>query len=122
MMLGQIRSYGGTSARSYGGTSCTTIERSKVVHVDLWTNMKQHSRQSDTMTEVELIDAHVSVQQCKRAIDALHAYATKLEEKRAETELLPGREQHIWLQITVKTMHPEQKLKPFRMYVCLSPR
>lgn len=64
-----------------------------------------------------VIDERVSVKQCKRAIDALHAYATKLEKKRAETELLPGKEQHIWLQITVKTMHPEHKLKPFRMYV-----
>lgn len=73
------------------------------------------------MAKPELIDAQVSVQQCKRAIDALHAYATKLEKQRAETELLPGREQHIWLQITVKTMHPERKLKPFRMYVPLSP-
>lgn len=64
-----------------------------------------------------LVDGHVSAKQCKRAIDALHAYAIKLENKRAETELLPGKEQHIWLQITVKTMHPEHKLKPFRMYV-----
>ena len=69
------------------------------------------------MAKSELVDAHVSVKQCKRAIDALHGYATKLEKKRAETELLPGREQHIWLQITVKTMHPERKLTPFRMYV-----
>ena len=73
------------------------------------------------MAKSELIDSHVSVKQCKRAIDALHGYATKLEKKRAETELLPGREQHIWLQITVKTMHPEQKLKPYRMYVVRSP-
>ncbi|KAI9569092.1 ribosomal protein L1p/L10e family-domain-containing protein [Boletus coccyginus] len=73
----------------------------------------------------ELLDARVSVKQCKRAIDALHAYATKLEKDRAETELLPGKEQHIWLQIAVKTMHPEQKLKPFRIplkYPLVDPR
>lgn len=65
----------------------------------------------------QLVDGRVSVKQCKRAIEALHAYAIKLEEKRAETELLPGKPQHIWLQIATKTMHPERKLKPFRMYV-----
>ncbi|KAF8436927.1 ribosomal protein L1p/L10e family-domain-containing protein [Boletus edulis BED1] len=67
------------------------------------------------MSKSELVDGHVSITQCKRAIDALHAYATQLEKKRAETELLPGKEQHIWLQITVKTMHPERKLTPFRI-------
>ena len=73
------------------------------------------------MSKSELVDGHVSVKQCKRAVDALHAYATKLEEKRAETELLPDKEQHIWLQIAVKTMHPERKFKPFRMYVVCHP-
>ncbi|KAG6379094.1 ribosomal protein L1p/L10e family-domain-containing protein [Boletus reticuloceps] len=72
-------------------------------------------RMHDAMSESELVDGHVSITQCKRAIDALHAYATQLERKRAETELLPGKEQHIWLQITVKTMHPERKLTPFRI-------
>jgi ribosome biogenesis protein UTP30 len=69
------------------------------------------------MAKTELIDSHVSIKQCKRAIEALHAYATKLEKKRAETELLPSNDQHIWLQIAVKTMQPEQKLKPVRMCV-----
>ncbi|KAG9318291.1 ribosomal protein L1p/L10e family-domain-containing protein [Chiua virens] len=57
------------------------------------------------MAKSELIDEH----------RPSTAYATKQEKERAETELLPGREQHIWLQITVKTMHPERKLKPFRI-------
>ncbi|KAF8843260.1 ribosomal protein L1 [Paxillus ammoniavirescens] len=77
------------------------------------------------MAKTELIDSHVSVKQCKRAIEALHAYATKLEKKRAETELLPSNDQHIWLQIAVKTMQPEQKLKPVKIpikYPLVDPR
>ncbi|KIK98978.1 hypothetical protein PAXRUDRAFT_823259 [Paxillus rubicundulus Ve08.2h10] len=77
------------------------------------------------MAKTELIDSHVSVTQCKRAIEALHAYATKLEKKRAETELLPSNDQHIWLQIAVKTMQPEQKLKPIKIpikYPLVDPR
>ncbi|KAF9221528.1 ribosomal protein L1 [Gyrodon lividus] len=77
------------------------------------------------MAKTELIDSHVSVKQCKRAIEALHAYAAKLEEKRAETELLPSNDQHIWLQIAVKTMQPEQKVKPRRIpikYPLVDPR
>ncbi|KIJ62675.1 hypothetical protein HYDPIDRAFT_182713 [Hydnomerulius pinastri MD-312] len=74
---------------------------------------------------MELIDSHVSAKQCKRAVEALHTYATKQENERAENELLPGNEQHIWLQIAVKMMQPEQKLKPIRVplkYPVIDPR
>jgi len=64
-----------------------------------------------------LIDSHVSLKQCKLAVEALHVYATKKEKERAESELLLGKEEHIWLQVTVKRMQPEQKLKPIRMSV-----
>ncbi|KAI5989121.1 ribosomal protein L1p/L10e family-domain-containing protein [Pisolithus albus] len=67
------------------------------------------------MAKTELIDGHVSLKQCKRAVAALHDYATKKEKEREEKELLPGKDEHIWLQITVKRMQPIQKLKPVRI-------
>lgn len=67
-----------------------------------------------------LIDSHVPLLQCKRAVEALHAYTLKKEQKAAETELLPGKEQHVWLQVAVKQMHPEKKLKPFKMCAVLA--
>jgi hypothetical protein len=66
-----------------------------------------------------LIDSHVSLHQCKLAIDALHAHSLKKEQTAAETELLPGKEQHIWLQVAIKKMQPEKKLKPFKMWVSI---
>lgn len=75
--------------------------------------------QSTTMAkgsvEEALIDEHVSPKQCKKAIKALHAFQSKKDEKVAETELLPGKEQFVWLQVAVKKMQPEKKLKPFKM-------
>lgn len=44
-----------------------------------------------------LIDDHVSAQQCKRAVDALLSHASKFEEEKAETQLLSGKEQNVWL-------------------------
>ena len=64
----------------------------------------------------EQIDSHVSVEQAEKAINALHKHALKQKEKEEE-ELLPGKEQNIWLVIGVKKIYPEGKLKPFRMYV-----
>jgi hypothetical protein len=68
----------------------------------------------------ELIDGHVSVKQCKRAITALLEYALKQQQKREENELLPGKEEYIWLQVSVKRVHAEAKLKPRRMCVTCS--
>jgi ribosome biogenesis protein UTP30 len=65
----------------------------------------------------ELIDGHVSVKQCKLAVTALIEYALKQQQRREENELLPGKEEHIWLQISVKRVHAEAKLKPRRMCV-----
>lgn len=72
------------------------------------------------MAATDLIDDHVSAKQCKLAVDALLKHEKRRTEKAQDSQLLPGKEQHVWLQITVKQMHAEKKLKPHRMYVCLN--
>ena len=67
------------------------------------------------MASSELIDDHVSTRQCKLAVDALLEHEAKRYAKQQESQLLPGKEQHVWLVVTVKQMHPEKKLKPHRM-------
>jgi ribosome biogenesis protein UTP30 len=67
----------------------------------------------------ELIASNVSAKQCKRAVDALMKHVQSYEKKREEHELLPGKEQNVWLQVTVKQMQPEKKLKPIKMYAAL---
>ncbi|KAJ2971776.1 hypothetical protein NUW54_g12421 [Trametes sanguinea] len=77
------------------------------------------------MSGSQLIDDHVSVQQCKRAVDALLSHAAKFEEKKAETQLLAGKEQNVWLLVNTKIMHPEKKIKPARIpvkYPIIDPR
>jgi ribosome biogenesis protein UTP30 len=52
-------------------------------------------------------------------------YALKQQQKREENELLPGKEEFIWLQISVKRVHAEAKLKPRRIpvkYPLVDPR
>ncbi|TCD65502.1 hypothetical protein EIP91_002550 [Steccherinum ochraceum] len=66
-------------------------------------------------TAPELIDEHVSVGQSEKAVDALLKHVHKIQEEKAKTELVEGREQHIWLQLTVKQMQPEKKLKPIKL-------
>ena len=68
-----------------------------------------------TMAKDELIDEHVSLHQSKLAVEALLSHASKVQEKKAQTELLPGKEQNVWLMVTVKQMHPEKKVKPHKM-------
>lgn len=89
--------------------------------MDIWGGKKSIIATFNAMSKIKdkdiLIDSHVSLRQCKLAIDALHAHCLKLEEKAAETELLPGKEQFIWLQVAVKKMQPEKKIKPFKMCV-----
>jgi ribosome biogenesis protein UTP30 len=63
----------------------------------------------------EMLDSHVSIEQAKLAIGALHKHANKVQKDKEEVELLPGREQHIWLVVGTKRVYPEGKLKPFRM-------
>lgn len=66
------------------------------------------------MPTTELIDSQVSVKQCTQAVHALHAYASKKQKEQEDNELLAN-EQYVWLQIAVKRIHPEKKIKPFRM-------
>jgi len=73
----------------------------------------------------QLIDDHVSAKQSGRAVTALMEYALKQQQKREETELLPGKEENIWLQIAVKEVHAEAKLKPHKIpikYPLVDPR
>ncbi|KAF8349414.1 ribosomal protein L1p/L10e family-domain-containing protein, partial [Amanita rubescens] len=67
------------------------------------------------MAKDELIDAHVSLQQCEKAIKALHSYQTKKYAEMQENELLPGKEEYIWLNVTVKRVSPTLKIKPVRI-------
>lgn len=71
------------------------------------------------MVKTELLDDHVSLRQCQVAVDALLKHTIKFQEEKQQNELLPDREQHVWLVLTVKQMQPEKKLKPFKM--CASP-
>lgn len=66
---------------------------------------------------MSLVDEHVSVQQCKRAVEALLTHAAKFEEDKAESQLLSGKEQNVWLVVNTKLMQAEKKIKPARMYV-----
>ena len=69
------------------------------------------------MSKDVLIDTHVSLKQCRQAVEALHSHELKKKEKSDETQLLPGKEQHIWLNVTVKQIPIHYKLKPLKMYV-----
>jgi len=75
----------------------------------------RHTTMSKGKGKDTLIDSHVSLRQCTLAVEALSAYSAKKEQKAAESELLPGKEQYVWLQVAVKKMQPEHKLKPFKM-------
>lgn len=63
----------------------------------------------------ELVDNHVSLSQCEKAVIAIRNYGLKVAKKREETELISGKEENIWLVLTVKKTQPEKKLKPFKM-------
>ncbi|KAI0824014.1 ribosomal protein L1p/L10e family-domain-containing protein [Trametes gibbosa] len=72
-----------------------------------------------------LIDNHVSTQQCSRAVEALLSHVSNFEEKKAENQLLPGKEQNVWLVVNTKLMYPEKKIKPARIpvkYPIVDPR
>ena len=64
-----------------------------------------------------LIDSHVPQSQCKKAITALVKHATKIAKQKEETELIPGKEENVWLVLSVKKVVPEKKLKPYKMCV-----
>ena len=67
------------------------------------------------MAQDELIDDHVILQQCEKAIKALHSHQTKKQAEQEENELLPGKEENIWLNVTVKRVSPTHRIKPVRM-------
>jgi len=68
------------------------------------------------MSKEDLIDSHVSLSQCRKAVEALHSHELKKQEKFEENQILPAKEQHIWLNVTVKTISTSHKLKPTKMY------
>ncbi|KAK0222134.1 ribosomal protein L1 [Armillaria fumosa] len=65
----------------------------------------------------ELIDSRVSVGQCKRAVDAIHSHQAKKTDKESANELLPGKEQIVWLNVAVKKVAAERKIMPIRIPV-----
>ena len=69
------------------------------------------------MAKKDIIDEHVSVSQSKKAISALLGHATKVAEQKEETELISGKEENIWLVLSVKKTSAEKKLKPSKMLV-----
>ncbi|KAJ7160877.1 ribosomal protein L1p/L10e family-domain-containing protein [Mycena filopes] len=69
------------------------------------------------MATETLVDSHVSVEQCKRAINALHTHSTQAAQKKQETELLPGKEQNIWLNVTVKKIASAHSFKPIKISI-----
>lgn len=62
-----------------------------------------------------LIDDRVSSKQVSLAVDALLSHINKVHAGKEETELLGATEEHIWIVLATKRMHPEKKLKPFKM-------
>lgn len=69
------------------------------------------------MPKDDLIDAHVSLKHCRQAVEALHSHELKRKEKFDETQLLPGKDQHVWLNVTIKQIPAHHKIKPLKMYV-----
>ncbi|KAF8583320.1 ribosomal protein L1 [Ramaria rubella] len=72
-----------------------------------------------------LVDDHVSIEQCKKAVSALLKHAQKKQLEHDETQLLPGKDQYIWLVMTVKQMQPMKALKPHKIpltYPIIDPR
>lgn len=67
------------------------------------------------MSKGELIDEHVSLRQLELAVESLLTHEAKKEQTRQETELLPGKEQNVWLNITVKKIPSGHKFKPAKM-------
>ena len=72
------------------------------------------------MAQDELVDDHVSLAQIGKAVNALHAHELKKKEKFEETQILPAKEQHMWLNVTVKKITAGHRLKPYKMYVYIT--
>lgn len=69
------------------------------------------------MTKDTLVDDRVSTSQITKATEALYAHETKKQAQKKETELLPGKEPNIWLNVTVKQVAVKSKIKPIKMCV-----
>ncbi|KAJ7205960.1 ribosomal protein L1p/L10e family-domain-containing protein [Mycena pura] len=63
----------------------------------------------------ELIDGHVSLKQCSLAVNTLHAHAAKIEKQQEESQLLSGKEQTVWLNVTVKKVASAHRFKPVKI-------
>ncbi|KIY63840.1 ribosomal protein L1 [Cylindrobasidium torrendii FP15055 ss-10] len=63
----------------------------------------------------DLIDERVSLDQCKRAIEALHAHQKARDAEREDTELLGAKEPAVWLNVAVKKIPAQQKVMPVRI-------
>ncbi|KAJ3995317.1 ribosomal protein L1p/L10e family-domain-containing protein [Lentinula boryana] len=77
------------------------------------------------MAKDELIDDRVSLNQCKKAVDALFAHVTEFTAKKAETQLLPDAEQSFWLTVALKKQPQSSSLKVFSIpvaYPVVDPR
>jgi len=68
------------------------------------------------MPKDELVDSRVSLNQVRKAVEALHSHELKKKEKFEENQLLPAKEQNLWLNVTVKAIPSNHKLKPVKMY------
>ena len=69
------------------------------------------------MAKDTLIDKHVSMKQCEKAIEALLKYTQKRRAEEDESSLFRDEEKALWLVIALKQMQPnDYKLKPHRMY------
>lgn len=68
----------------------------------------------------EIIDFHVCLSQCRKAVEALHSHESKKKKDFEENQILPAKEQHIWLNVTLKKASPTYRVKPHRMYVVVN--
>lgn len=68
------------------------------------------------MPKDELVDSRVSLTQVRKAVEALHSHELKKKENFEENQLLPAKEQNLWLNVTVKAIPSGHKLKPVKMY------
>ncbi|KIM42968.1 hypothetical protein M413DRAFT_443788 [Hebeloma cylindrosporum] len=67
------------------------------------------------MAKDELIDSRVSLTQVRKAVEALHSHELKKKEKYEEGQLLPAKEQNLWLNVTVKAIPSGHKVKPVKI-------
>ncbi|KAF7324839.1 hypothetical protein MKEN_00525800 [Mycena kentingensis (nom. inval.)] len=62
-----------------------------------------------------LIDGRVSLDQCQRAVDALHTHFTNREQAREGKDLLGTKDQHVWVNVTVKKIASAHRFKPVKI-------